>query len=43
MARHADEHNLGNRQFFFFGFLGYRRELAADVRIYRQDKILREI
>lgn len=39
MARHADEHNLGNRQFSFFGFLGYRRELAADVRIYRQDKI----
>lgn len=36
-ALHADSHNLGNRLFGFFGFLGYNRQLAADVRIYRQD------
>lgn len=35
-ARYADSHNLGNR---LFGWLGYYRELAADVRMYRQDKI----
>lgn len=38
-AKHADSHNLGNRLFSFFGWLGYNRELATDVRIYRQDKI----
>ena len=38
-AAHADSHNLGNRLFSFFGWLGYYTELAPDVRIYRQDKI----
>lgn len=38
-AKGADSHNLGNRLFGFFGFLGYHQEYAADVRIYRQDKI----
>ena len=38
-AKHADSHNLGNRLFSFFGWLGYYTELAADVRMYRQDKI----
>lgn len=38
-AKYADSHNLGNRLFSFFGWLGYHRELAPDVRIYRQDKI----
>lgn len=32
-------HNLANRLFGFFGFLGHRREFAADVRMYRQDQI----
>lgn len=36
-AKLANTHNLGNRLFSFFGFLGYRRKLAMDVRIYRQD------
>lgn len=36
-ALNADSHNLANRLFSFFGFLGYRNELATDVRIYRQD------
>ena len=31
--------NLANRLFGFFGRLGYHREIAADVRMYRQDKI----
>ncbi len=38
-AKHADSHNLGNRLFGFFGWLGYKKELAADVRMYGQDKI----
>lgn len=31
--------NLGNRMFFFFGWLGYYTELALDVRMYRQERI----
>lgn len=31
--------NHANRLYSFFGSLGYQRALAADVRIYRQDKI----
>lgn len=38
-AKYADSHNLGNRLFSFFGFLGYNREYALDMRIYRQDRI----
>lgn len=38
-AKHAGDHNLANRMFGFFGFLGYDRTIAADVRIYRQDKL----
>ncbi len=38
-ALNADRHNLSNRLFSFFGYLGYDRETAGDVRIYRQDKI----
>ncbi len=38
-ALHSDSHNLGNRLFGYFGFLGYKNNLAADVRIYRQDLI----
>lgn len=38
-AKYADSHNLGNRLFKFFGYLGYYSDLATDVRMYRQDKI----
>lgn len=38
-ALNADSYNLGNRLLSFFGFLGHQREFAADVRIYRQDKM----
>ena len=38
-AKHANDHNLGNRLFGFFGWLGYFSNLATDVRMYRQDKI----
>ena len=31
--------NHANRLYSFFGSLGYQKALAADVRIYRQDKI----
>ena len=35
----ADIHNLGNRMFSYYGHLGYDTKKAADMRIYRQDKI----
>lgn len=38
-AREAGLHNLANRLFGFYGWLGYDKELAADIRIYRQDLI----
>lgn len=36
-ALHSDSHNMGNRLFGYYGFLGYKNDVAADVRIYRQD------
>ena len=39
-AQNAGQHNLANRLFGFYGFLGsYYPEAAADARIYRMDKI----
>ena len=38
-AVHAEDHRYGNLFFSFFGFLGYRKEIAMDVRMYSQDKI----
>ncbi len=38
-AKYSNAHNLGNRLFGFFGWLGYYSDFAADVRMYRQDKI----
>lgn len=38
-ALNSNSHNLGNRLFGFFGWLGYYNDLATDVRIYRQDLI----
>lgn len=38
-ARNADSINFSNRMFSFFGWLGDRKEIAADVRVYRQDKM----
>ena len=37
-ARVSDDHALANRLFGFYGFLGFNRDRAADVRIYRQEK-----
>lgn len=36
-AKYSNVHNLGNRMFGFFGWLGYNKEIATDVRMYRQD------
>lgn len=36
-ALNAGTHNFANRLFSFFGWLGYRRNIAADVRLFRQD------
>ncbi|MBE5948161.1 MAG: ABC transporter ATP-binding protein [Lachnospiraceae bacterium] len=38
-AYNSDSHNLANRLFGFFGFLGHKKELAADIRMYEQDLI----
>ncbi len=38
-AVNSDSHNFANRLFGYFGFLGFRNDLAGDVRIYRQDLI----
>ena len=38
-AKNADKHNQENRIFRFYSFFGHRPEIAADVRIYRQDLI----
>ena len=38
-AVHADIHRMENLLFSFFGILGYRREIAADVRMYEQEKM----
>lgn len=38
-ALNVDSQNLVNRMFSFFGYLGYRRDIATDVRMYRQDKM----
>lgn len=35
----AGDHNLANRLFGFFGFLGNENRFAADMRIYEQEKI----
>lgn len=42
-ATNADSHRLGNRLFGFFGWLGYNRELAADVRIYDQNRFCEKV
>lgn len=39
MVLNIGEINRSNRFFNHFGFVGNRNELAADVRIYRQDKL----
>lgn len=36
-ALNSDSHNFGNRLFGYFGFLGFKKDVSEDVRIYRQD------
>ena len=36
-AKYSNLHNLGNRMFGFFGWLGYKKKISTDVRMYRQD------
>lgn len=38
-AENADSHRLGNRLFSFWGFLGFKAEMAADMRMYSQEKM----
>lgn len=38
-AKYSNLHNLGNRMFGFFGWLGYKKDLATDVRMYNQEEI----
>lgn len=41
-ALNSDLHNLNNRLFSYFGFLGQNRRFAADMRIYRQNQICKK-
>ncbi len=41
-ALNSSDHNLANRLFSYFGFLGANKNLAADMRIYRQDQICKK-
>lgn len=36
-AKRSDDARMGNRHFGFYGFMGYDRSRALDIRIYRQD------
>ena len=38
-AKHADDHVLANRIFGFWGWLGYDKDIACDIRMYRQDRL----
>lgn len=38
-ALNSDIRNLENRLYGFYNYLGYEREIATDVRVYRQDKL----
>lgn len=38
-AMYAEHHTLANRMFSYYGHLGFDSRKAADVRIYRQEKI----
>ncbi len=35
-AENADSHRMGNRLFSFWGFLGHKTKMAADMRMYSQ-------
>lgn len=37
-AKEADEAKMGNRVFSFYGFMGYNRNRALDIRMYEQEK-----
>lgn len=39
MAKNVEAHNFANRLISFFGWLGYRRRIAEDLRMFRQDII----
>lgn len=36
-VKYAEDAKLGNRMFGFYGFMGYDRSRALDIRMYRQD------
>ena len=38
-SQNSDTHNLVNRLFGYYGFCGDEKNIASDMRIYRQDKI----
>lgn len=39
-SRHSEEATLGNRIFSHFGFVGYKKERAADIRMSNQEKLI---
>lgn len=41
-SKYAEHARFGNRAFGFFGYMGYERKRAFDIRIYQQNKICRD-
>ncbi|MDR0963316.1 MAG: ABC transporter ATP-binding protein/permease [Clostridium sp.] len=41
-AKVGDDAKLSNRLFYFFGYIGYDRIKALDMRLYRQDRICKK-
>ena len=42
-AKHSENAKMGNRHFSFYGFMGYDKSRALDIRMYRQDRLCVEM
>ena len=42
-VRQSEQSKMGNRHFSFYGFMGYNKYRALDIRMYRQDKLCVEM
>ena len=42
-VRQSEQSKMGNRHFSFYGFMGYNKHRALDIRMYRQDRLCVEM
>jgi ABC-type multidrug transport system, ATPase and permease components len=42
-VREFEQSKMGNRHFSFYGFMGYNKHRALDIRMYRQDRLCVEM